>query len=286
MAKNPYFNLTDHNSEQTLHEDLIIEAIKIYGQDFVYIVRDDKTVDVFYGENPLSKFKNTFEIEMYIQSVDGFEGDKKFMSKFGVEIRDAARLMVAKRRFHKEMPNNFIRPREGDLIYFPLDKSLHEIHIVEDENVFYPLGNLPVYKLSIEKFEYSHENFETNYPIIDDVNQEFKYSFELNLEPGGSGPLLKDEIIFQGSSYSTSTASAYIHSYDPDFNRLRIYRVKGDFKPGPITVVNSTSSYVISSSESLNIKQDKMNDNKTLEDKGKEVYDFSEKDPFSYGGEY
>jgi hypothetical protein len=286
MAKNPFFNFQHHNSEQELHENLIIEAIQIYGQDFIYLVRDNVNLNILYGENPLSKFDTTFEIEMYIESVDGFQGDKKFMSKFGFEVRDSARLLVAKRRFHKEMPEGFIRPREGDLIYFPLDKSLHEIHVVEDENMFYPLGNLPVYKLSIEKYEYSHENFDTTYPIIDDINDQFKYSYDLNLEPGGSGALNKDDVIYQGSSFATSTASASIKSFDSATNTLSIYRVKGEFEPGAISVVNSAASYSVASSEPLDIKQDKLTDNKKLEDKGKEVYDFSEKDPFSHGGEY
>jgi hypothetical protein len=286
MAKNPFFNFTDHNTEKTLVEDLIIECIKIYGQDFIYIVRDDKNTNLLYGENPLSKFENTFEIEMYIKSVDGFEGDKKFMSEFGLEVRDTARLVVAKRRFHKEMPNNFIRPREGDLIFFPLDKSLHEIHVVDDESIFYQLGNLSVYTLSIEKYEYSHENFETNYPIIDDINDQFKYSYDLNLATGGTGDLIKDDIIFQGATFSTSTASAHIHSYDSDLNKLRIYKIKGEFVPGPISIVNSTASYSIASSDPQDIKQDKLTDNKKLEDKGKQIFDFTEKDPFSRGGEY
>lgn len=284
MAKNPFFNFNHHSSEQTLHEDLIIESIKIYGLDFIYIVRNEKDTKLLYGENPLSVFDDTFEIEMYLSSVDGFEGDKKVFSNMGFETRDSARLMVAKRRFHKEMPNKLLRPREGDLLFFPLDGSLHEIHLVDDEEIFYQLGNLPVYTLSIEKYEYSHEDFDTTYEIIDEINKEFKYSYELQID-NINGTFETDDIIFQGSTLEDSTASAKVHSFDSDNNLLRIYKIKGEFTPGVINVFNSTSNFEIVASEPLDIKQDTNTDNKTLEDSGKQIYDFSEKDPFS-DGEY
>ena len=53
------------------------------------------------------------------------------------------------------------RPNEGDLIYVPLMNSFFEIQFVEDQEPFFQLGNLPVYKLKTTKFEYSSEKIDT-----------------------------------------------------------------------------------------------------------------------------
>lgn len=282
MARNPFFNFYNHASEQNLHEDLIIESIQIFGLDFIYIIRDEKSPKLLYGENPLSVFKNTFEIEMYLESVDGFEGDKQMFSTMGFESRDSARLVCAKRRFHKEMPDTMFRPREGDLLYFPMDHSIHEIHLVTDEEIFYQMGNLPVYKLNIEKFEYSHEDFDTTYDILNNLNKDFKYSYEIELGTG-SGSFDVDDIVYVGDSVSLASASARVHSYDPDLNLLRIYKVRGEFTSGTLRVVNSPTVYEFSNGEPLDILQDKNTDNKLVEDDSKKVLDYTEKDPFSDG---
>ena len=131
MAKNSYFR--DVNSEKDLIHDLTIEAIKIHGRDMVYIPRTLVNEDELFGEDTISKFENGVEIEMYINSIDGFGGDGDFISKFGLEIRDSVELVISKRRFEESFSHeeNIIRPREGDLIFFPLSKGLFEIKFVE-----------------------------------------------------------------------------------------------------------------------------------------------------------
>ena len=124
MARNPYFK--DYSGEQNVAEDLTIETIKTMGRDVFYIPRSIVTKDDIFGEDILSKFSNAYDIEMYIQSVDGFEGEGDIISKYGLQIKDRVELLVSKRRFEQEITtvSGITRPREGDLIYFHLKRIL------------------------------------------------------------------------------------------------------------------------------------------------------------------
>jgi|TARA_E500000318_G_scaffold38867_1_gene37461 hypothetical protein len=152
MARNPYFK--DYSGEQNVTEDITIETIKTMGRDVVYMPRDSVSTDSLFGEDLSKKFDDGYEIEMYISNVDGFEGEGDVISQYGLQIKDRAEFIVSRRRFDEEvgMVESLTRPREGDLIYFPLSKTLFEINFVEHENPFYQLGKLYTYKLSCEVF--------------------------------------------------------------------------------------------------------------------------------------
>jgi hypothetical protein len=168
MTTNSYFNNYSSASEQEILEDLIIESIKIYGQDMIYLPRQNNNPDDLYGTSDLVTFSTHYPIEMYLTSVDGFAGDGDFMSKFGLEIRDQIVLSVARKRFSEEI-TNLPRPREGDLIYFPLNDKCFEIRFVNNKKLFYQLGSLPMYELTCELYEYSSEKFETGISAIDKI---------------------------------------------------------------------------------------------------------------------
>ena len=169
--------------EQNLVEDLIIESIKIYGIEVCYMPRTLVKEDFLFGEDVLSKFEKAYGLEMYIKDVDGFGGDGDFLSKFGLEIRDQMTLTVSQRRFHEEIgaddttPVNetpgINRPSEGDLLMFPLNGKIFEVKFVEHEAVFYQMGSLQTYDLTVELFEYSHEQFNTGVEAIDNVEEKF-----------------------------------------------------------------------------------------------------------------
>ena len=127
--------------------------------------------DEIYGTDDISTYDKAIMIEMYIKSVDGFGGDGNFMSKFGLEIRDQVTFTVAKRVFEEEIggSENLPRPREGDIIYFPLNKKMFQIKYVNNKPVFYPMGALQVYDMTCELFEYSGEQFNTGIPELDDI---------------------------------------------------------------------------------------------------------------------
>lgn len=171
MARNVYFSHGTKN-EQYLLEDLIIESISIWGSDFYYIPRVLIGKDQILGEDRLSKFKDAYPIEMYLETVDGFEGQGAFIQKFGLMMEQSATLTVARRRWDQligqygqsQLPN---RPAEGDLLYFPLTKGLFEIKFVQHQDPFYQIGKLSVYKLSVELFQYSSEKIETGIEDID-----------------------------------------------------------------------------------------------------------------------
>ena len=173
---NHYFNNFTNSMEQNLVEDLIIESIRIYGIECLYIPRTLVKEDLLFGEDVLSKFDTAYPIEMYVKSVDGFEGDGTFLSKFGLEIRDQMILTMARRRFVEEVyvdgsdtVGTTDRPNEGDLIYFPLNNKLFEIKFVEHEAIFYQMGSLQTYDITCELFEYSHERLDTGVAAIDNI---------------------------------------------------------------------------------------------------------------------
>jgi len=172
MPTNVYVNNFESSPEKRLLEDLIIESIKFYGQDMHWIPRKSVNEDQIFGEDTLSKFDVTYNIELYIKNIEGFEGEGDFISRFGLEIRDQVTLTMAQRRF-EELGSGYPRPREGDLIYMPLNKKLFEILHVEHESIFYQVGELPVYDLRCELFRYSSEAIDTGIDDIDKLENEF-----------------------------------------------------------------------------------------------------------------
>lgn len=180
MATNFFFNNFQNSQEQLLIENLIIESIKIYGHDVVYVPRQRVSVDNLLNEDPLREYIHAIPIEMYIKNVEGFSGEGDFLSKFNLQIRDQITFSVARRSFSDEVGTieSIDRPQEGDLIFFPLNRKLFEIKFVEHEPVFYQLGSLQFYDLKCELFEYNNEYFETG---IDDVDRMMKY-YSLNMD--------------------------------------------------------------------------------------------------------
>jgi hypothetical protein len=170
MATNVHFRNYDNTFEQNLIDDLVIESIKIYGVDLIYITRSFNNVDEILNEDSIGIYDETFEFEGYVKSVDGFEGEGDFLSRFGLQIRDSITFSVAIRTFEryvtKERPER-TRPNEGDIFYFPLNQKLFKIQHVEHESVFYQSGALQVYDLKCELMEYSGEIFQTGRDNID-----------------------------------------------------------------------------------------------------------------------
>ena len=170
MATNKFFRNYDNIYEQNLIDDLVIESIQIYGIDIIYITRSAQNVDYILNEDDLTTFDETWDFEVYVKNIDGFEGEGDFLSRFGLEIRDQATFTVAHRTFERFVTRHVKtrnRPYEGDLIYFPLNEKMFKITHVEHESVFYQTGALQVYDLKTELFEYSGERFETGRDNID-----------------------------------------------------------------------------------------------------------------------
>ena len=187
MPTNVYFD-TGTRPEQHLYEDLMIEQLKIYGQDVYYIPRTLVKEDELLGEDVLSKFGDAYLIEMYFENTEGYEGEKEIMTKFGLEMRDEATFVVARKRWEQTVQryDNEItstRPSEGDLIYLPLTKSMFQINHVEHEQPFYQIENVPVYKMRCTLFEYTGEDFDTGTDAIDSIERDYAYQYRLALLP-------------------------------------------------------------------------------------------------------
>ena len=139
MVTSTYFNNFKNFPEQSLIEDLIVESIKIFGHDIYYLPRATVNTDRILNEPEYSTFSNYAQIEMYIKNTQGFEGEGDFLSKFGLEIREELTMSVARRSFMNDVARQFdlLRPREGDVVYFPMTDDLFSIRFVEDKAVFY-----------------------------------------------------------------------------------------------------------------------------------------------------
>src|SRR6056300_676518 len=206
MPVNHYFqggNGIGSDSEKRLHEDLIIEGLKIYGQDVFYLPRTLVNQDLILGEDVLSKFYDSYLVEMYVETTEGFQGEQELISKFGLEIRDDTTFVIAKRRWQDQVDNTATlikdgRPNEGDLIYVPLFNSFFEIQFVEDQEPFFQLGNLPVYKLKATKFEYNSERLDTGINAIDEAEDNLsldQLNFQTSLESGTFGAILGSPVV-------------------------------------------------------------------------------------------
>jgi len=186
MPTNFYFQSGDNigtTNEQRLVEDLIIESLKIYGHDTYYLPRTLVNKDTIFDEDELSKFTQAYPMEMYLDNVNGYEGQGDIFTRFGLEVRDQATFVMAKRRWENMVETTggtftqTERPSEGDLIYLAKTKSLFEIKYVDFQNPFYQLNQIYVYRLVCELFEYSSEDLDTGITTIDSL--ETKYSQDM-----------------------------------------------------------------------------------------------------------
>ena len=310
MATNKFFR-HQVKSEQVLVEDITIEAIRMYGHDVIYIPRTLVNKDFLFGEDTISKFEQGINIEMYISSIDGFEGEGDFASKFGIEIKDTVEFIVSKKVFEKNLSydETVNRPREGDLIYLPLSKGLFEIKFVEHENPFYQLGKLYTYKLSCELFVYSQEDFDTGFSDIDRVEgSEEEVAFNLYLTGGATTNYSIGEVVYQGSEgFGTEGSSADWFATvlewatggtagpsGAGYNLLTVAGpsgasgfVVGVGNAAGVTGSTSDAFYTAGTTGSPAIRTitiaQEFDDTDDFELQGDSIFDFTDKDPFSEG---
>jgi len=232
VVMNPYFqsgNGIGNRAEQRLHEDLIIEGLKIYGNLVYYMPRTLVNKDIILGEDVASKFKNALPVEMYFETTEGFLGQQEIINKFGLEIREDTTFMVSKRRFEELVSSrsNMIaegRPNEGDILYMPLMNSFFEILFVEDQQPFFQLGNLPVYKIRVTRWEYSSEDLDTGVQAIDEKEEIFtlnQLDQHFSLEDESGALLLENDTVNADNNYFLlETFNETINSTYSDNNDL------------------------------------------------------------------
>ena len=194
MALNPFFTQGTKN-EQNLVQDLINEQLKMYGVECYYLPRKYLTTNTVIREVVQSKFDDAYPLEAYVNNYDVYQGNGTVLSKFGIEVQQDINLTISKDRFENYI-TPLIRneagiklstsPKEGDLIWFPLDDRLYEIKFVEHAKPFYQLKELYVYELQCEVFRYEDETVDTGIGSIDDETEEIGYSQTLTLTGVGT----------------------------------------------------------------------------------------------------
>jgi len=288
MATNLYFqNVTSH-AEQELINDLTSEVIKIHGMDVFYIPRSvSSSEDPVLGEDVLSSFSTTYEIEMYLKGTEGFGGEGDLVSKFGLDVRDEVIFTVHKDRF--ELATDMAKPLEGDLVFLPMSKGLFEIKFVEHEQPFYQAGKNYSFDLTCELFQYSEEQLETGITDIDDIEREQGYTIDLIMTAGGTGTFSVDEFIYQGPSYANATFKGTVVSWDATTRVLRLNDTSGAMAASTNVIgATSAASWSLSSTTDSTGKADLDQvlptddnaDNLEFEIEADSILDFSENNPF------
>ena len=272
MATSVYFDKGTFG-EQNLYEDLIIEQLKVFGHDVYYMPRTLVKEDKLFGEDVLSQFNNAYMIEMYMEEVEGYGGDKELISKFGLEIRDEVNFVVSRRIWEQTVTNdpNIIvstRPNEGDLIYFPRIQKIFQIDFVDHDDPFFQVDNLPVYKLSCSTYEYSHEALDTGVTAIDAIETEASLDalfYQITMEqPGTLNEWMGLEDGLGYVDLETATESGYLVGETDTYNGNMLMET-GDY------IVNE--EYVIDTI-------DEEAKNEFIETEADLILDFTEKNPF------
>ncbi len=267
MPVNHYFqggSGIGNTAEKRLHEDLIIEGLKMYGHDVYYLPRTLVNRDLVMGEDTSSRFDDSYLVEMYFETTDGFAGQGELISKFGLEIRDDTTFVISKRRWQDQVDSRHTliaegRPNEGDIIFMPLMNTFFEIQFVEDMEPFFQLGNLPVYKLRVTKFEYSSEAIDTGQAELDAAEDKYsldqlQYQFKLEY----------------GTEAVTGAGSLQLEDYhDTDEGQPSFFQSE-DFKA---TVLQTQSTYA----ENLDLDTAAGFDTASVAD---DILDFTERNPF------
>ena len=285
MPTSTYFRNFDARNDQELLHSLTTESIQVVGYDVNYIPRTLVNEDTILGEDSISEYKDAYSVEMYIKSVDGFEGEGDLVSKFGLEVRDQIIFSLSRRAW--EGLDIGTRPKEGDLIYFGLTSKLFQIMFVEHETPFYQAGALPTFDLTCELFTYSDEKLDTDIDEIDVIEQKqsFVRTFELS---SVSGTFSEGETVTGG----TSAITGEVARWDSSTSYLYLINMTGNFTLNEIltgatstaTGTYSTKRTTDETSETLKTiddsTSDKVSSNKQFEIDADSVFDFSESNPF------
>jgi hypothetical protein len=294
MPTNLYFNNYGSKPEQHLVEDLMIEAIKMYGFDGYYIPNTNEAArDLLYGEDPLKKFSAAYPVELYLSSSTEYMGEQEFFSKFGLEIRNDVNVMLARRTFAQRVPQTYERPREGDLIYIPFTGAsgqgeLYEIKMTIGNKDFFALGRKSpyFYELQLAKFKYSSEVIETGIPDIDASSQNEAFAIDLVLDTAlNANNYTKTEIVYQSTdnTYANANVTAYVADWDRPTGVLKVTNILGEFANGiPVIGLTSNARYQYNTSDPLDNPQIREPfGNLTIQTEADSIIDFSESNPFS-----
>jgi hypothetical protein len=240
---NFFFNNFKSSQEQQLIEDLVTEAISIYGIDTFYIPRKLNNYDSVYGADDQSSYEKAIPVCVYLENVMGFGGDGNFMSKFGLEIRDQIIFAMSVRVFNSEVSTitTQTRPNEGDLLYFPLNNKCFQIKYTDKFEMFFQMGGIQSYKLTCELFEYAGEKFNTGIPEIDSLQTKFSTNIlDWTVDTEFGEPLLTEDseyITLEGSSVGDKIPADDSDEIQKESDTFVDFSVKDPFSLGNISLI-------------------------------------------------
>jgi len=293
MGTSVYFNNQNATREQHLVEDLRIESIKNHGIDIYYIPRDShSSADELFGDDPVKKFTKAYSIEMYLETSNDFEGNQEFFGKFGLEIQKAAKVAVARRTFERYVPTAVRNlPKEGDLIWLPVQQKLMEIKFVEEEKNFFQAGKVApyMYGLNIETFKYNGEFFETGIIEIDAIQDRDSFAVDITLQAGGLATYEVGEIVYQSAAlfdYANATVTGYVAHWDKPTRILKVRNIKGTFTANNYIFGKlSGAQWTSVTSDTMDDANDTFDDNVRIETEADNILDWSETNPFGNSNE-
>lgn len=285
MSTNPYFNHYDAAREQALYDSLIVESVQIYGFDCVYLPREVITTNPLMGEFSASKFSTTYTIEIYPKTVTGWQGSGDLLTKMGLDIQDRFIFQMARSRWDA-LSTPYSRPREGDIIYWPMMKALFEIKFVEHEQPFYQTGSmLHVYELQCEKWVYNNEMVATGIPDIDAAVQQHQYQQTLVLDlTTGTGVYEQGEIVYQGVAADASDAVTGIAQSFDEVTGILVVTDRTSTWANSVLVIGlgSGAQYQVANT-TPDYTANTLVDNATINTMANNVVDSTETNPFADG---
>lgn len=296
--KSKYFNFHATGKEQSLINSLIKEAIHIHGLNMLYIPRQYVNLDKIYGEDVLSSFNKTYEMVFYVESSETYEGNNAFFGNMGFDIQDRSTLILSRDVFKEvvlDAPENSeglindAGPRNGDLIYWPETGRIFEVVDCENYKMFYQLGKLFTYRVTVEFFDYSKEKLDTKLPEIDNkFNEEIVKKYEIKLDSTPVTPYTVGEQVYIGDILVTSEFVGEVESYTPATRTIIVasaygepiidQNLKGDDSGASAKIVKSV----------IHTFHNEYKDNEQLETEGNEsvVVDPEDDDPGGFGYGY
>lgn len=285
MTTNVFFNHAV-KTEQNLYEDLVVESLRMFGHDVYYLPRTIVEQDTILNEDIQSKYDDALMVEMYLENTDGISGDGDLMSKFGVYVQEEATFIMTVRSWDRMLTSSSHeftiknRPSEGDLIYLPLSGSLFEIRYVQDDNPFYQLGKLYVFRMQCTLFEYSGEDFDTQ-TNADLVELDQGYTVAYTLTAGTTGTFEAGEnVTISGEVVGEVVAWSAVDASQPP-KILTLRNVVGTISENDTIVgEDSGASGTIDTLPNPLDIEDGISQNQDFETSGSTYLDFSETNPF------
>lgn len=241
----------------------------------LYIPRQYVNLDLIYGEDVLSSFSKTYEMVFYVESSESYAGNNSFFGNMGFDIQDQSSLILSRDVFKEvivDSPNNTEEytadqgPRRGDLLYWPETGRIFEITSNENYKMFYQLGKLYTYKLTVEFFDYSHEKLDTNLPEIDNkFDESIVKKYEIKLASAPATAYTVGEQVYIGAALVTSDFVGEVEEYNAATRKIIVSSAYGVPVDGETLTGDDSSAAAVITSFIVQNFANKLKDNETLE---------------------